>query len=763
MPQYAHSLPGRSKRDWETLPQHEDRVARYCRKFLSRIDESLGDWGEILGRWHDLGKYHPRFQAKLDGNSIRFEHAGAGARLAAERMPKHGIPVQYAIAGHHTGLANQRDNDPAYHPTGRATLLERLQNNEAILDQIKDTVPSKTLDLPTPSLPGWILKATSRQEGCRSLDFFTRILFSALVDADRIATQWFYATAKGETPRQSTLEYESLATLRDRLDSYIDKLCEQSNDSLPINDLRNQVLESCRLAASKRQGIFSLTVPTGGGKTLSAMSFAVNHAIANGLDRVIVVIPYTSIIRQNAKVYRKAFGDGNPDSRNVVEHHSGIDTQEAQKENWQAEKRREIAIENWDAPIIVTTSVQFFESLFSDHPSQCRKLHRIANSVVIFDEIQTLPPHYLSPIVDVLQELSSNYKASIVLSTATPPTLAKHFDQVHEIADDPTELAAHQAARRVVPEWRIAEPVPYAEIATELSREQIDQALVIVHRRKDAKVLAEQLSKTKRVHLSAQMCPAHRVRKIDEIDRRIKAGTPCLAVATQLVEAGVDLDMPLVYRALAGIDSLAQAAGRCDREGRRTQAAGKPAGRLVVFLAETNPVGGTLRKAFDCALELFHEKQLRSECLDIFNPDHCLEFFAKFYAINHPDPKHIQRERADLNFANVASAFNMIEDGWSFPVVVPWPFAGEEEGQGKRRADRYRENPTRETARALQPYIVQIPKKAADELRDNGIIEFVNNDSLALPTDLFDQEWYSDEFGLYFDDDTQVNPEILNC
>lgn len=772
---YAHSIQNpdgspRPAEEWEPLftgdgQGHLEKVAALAAEFASKF--GAREWGYLAGLWHDLGKYQEAFQAKLRGDSVQIEHAGAGAMLAAIRSPQTGIPLAYSIAGHHAGLANQKANAPEFGPVARLPLTDRLKANQAVVEEIQPVVVDRILEAGMPELPTWLFQGgATKESGLWSLEFFTRVLFSSLVDADRLATEGFYAAAEKRPASQSQLEYDSLSILQQRLDAYIDQKCRGTNDdATPINELRASILQSCRQAARRSAGIFSLTVPTGGGKTLSAMSFALNHAINNDLDRVIVVIPYTSIIRQNATVYREAFGtkEGILDQVNVVEHHSGVDEQQAMEQNSVAEIRRRIAAENWDAPIIVTTSVQFFESLLSDHPSQCRKLHRIANSVVILDEIQTLPPQFLLPIVDVMRELTRNYKTSLVLSTATPPSLAKYFDRVDEMVPDPSELAAHPAARRVrAPEWRIRSVVPYAALAKEIIEADIEQALIVVHRRQDAKELFDRLPPNRRVHLSAQLCPAHRIACLDEITRRMDAGEPCLVVATQLIEAGVDLDMPVVYRALAGMDSLAQAAGRCDREGRRTIAAGEPAGRLIVFRAETDPPGPTLRKALAATETVYQRKQLSGESLDIFNPTHCSEFFDEFYAANELDRKHIQRERANLNFANVAVAFQMIEDGWSFPVVVPWPFIESRKGEGRIRGERFREEPNRESQRALQPYIVQIPKAAAQQLAAKGVIEIWEG-SIGLPTDLFDKTFYHDELGLNIDESLLPNPALFVC
>jgi len=738
------------------MGEHETLVAEYSSAFLERIAPSLKPWGELLGRWHDLGKYHPDFQKKLRGKRVQIEHAGAGARLAFEKNNQNAVPISFAIAGHHAGLANLKVNSAH---GGRLPLLDRLANNEKLLDVFRDILPKNLSVQNVPALPNWIDPADGST--FNSLEFFTRLLFSALVDADRLATEHFYALAGGKTPRSEKLKCDSIITLRDRVDQSIDRLCEKAAENpTEVNLFRRSVLDQCRNAGELPPGLFSLTVPTGGGKTLSALSFALRHAQKNQLDRVVIVIPYTSIIRQNAMAYRKALGsEAAPDMVNVIEHHSGIDEQKAMSESVEsreAEIRRRIAVENWDAPIIVTTAVQFFESLFTDHPSTARKLHRIAKSVVILDEVQTLPPSLLTPILDGINELSKNYGTSVVLSTATPPSLVQREDfpqglsDIHPIIKDAKALANSKAARRVKVEWRLDEQTTFEDLASEIKVLPDGQALAVVHRRKDALNLACQLPESDRVHLSAQMCPAHRIVAINEINHRLKSGAPCLVVSTQLIEAGVDIDLPIVYRALAGLDSLAQAAGRCDREGRRTESLGSPAGKLIVFLAETTPPPGSLSKAMAQTELLYKEMKDEGTELDIFDPDHCNEFFTRFYDSESLDAKGIQQDRLKLNLNDVGQKFRMIENDWSFPIVVPWPMTGAEQGEGMRRANAFREEQNRETARGLQPYIVQVPKKAAQEMEREGVVE-IGEGSIGLPTTLFDANWYSEEFGLAFE------------
>ncbi len=509
MKYYAHTLPPpKTCDDWEPLEDHLMAVAKTAQKFAAKF--GAAEWGHLTGLWHDVGKYRPEFQARLRDPSISAPHAGAGAAMS-EKLP----PLAFAIAGHHTGLPNREDS--AHGPT---PLKETVAGNLAVSTSVRPAIPVAIRDAEEPTPPSWLTAAMKKQfrsgrdDHNGPFEFFTRMLFSALVDADRIETGAFYARAKGVSPGDVQRPVESLEVLRDRLDAFIDEKAADAaqNAPTPMNRLRAGVLEDCRKAAEQPPGLFSLTVPTGGGKTLAAMSFALRHARRHELDRVIVVIPFTSIIEQNAKQYRDALGENSnrPETWNVLEHHSGVDEKVREDENSEREVRRKLTAENWDSPIVVTTTVQFFESLFSNHPGRCRKLHNIARSVVVLDEVQSLPPALLRPILDGLSELTAHNGCSVVLSTATPPALEKREDfsegleGVRPIVDG-VRLAADPAARRVQVEWRTDRVTSYAELAQELKDH--DQTLTIVHRRNDARTLAELLPPKGRFHLSALGSP----------------------------------------------------------------------------------------------------------------------------------------------------------------------------------------------------------------------------------------------------------------
>lgn len=765
---FAHTVEGVTDTDqWEPLADHLENVSRLAEQFSSKFEAAA--WGRLVGLWHDLGKYQQRFQDRLNDNSIHAPHAGVGAAhvMAVKNTPLTRL-LAFIIAGHHAGLANEKDEQGSPRP-----LQDVLREFTLIAEEIFPVVEPSIRDVTIPSPPVWLSEAFRETEktkrrptdvpGNRHLAFFTRMLFSALVDADRLETARFYARAEGRPAPHDELDYDGLVGLRDRLDGHVDRMTEEA-DKTPVNRLRSDVLAACRMKAEESPGLFSLTVPTGGGKTLAAMSFALNHALARDMQRVIVVIPFTSIIEQTAKAYREAFspigrGEEDPDSRNVLEHHSAFDETTAKEENQEIELRRRTAAENWDAPVIVTTTVQFFESLFSNHPGRCRKLHRIAGSVVILDEVQTLPPYLVKPILQAIRELTDHYRCTIVLSTATPPALEKSgwlsdgLTNVTPIIDDSAELFARPAARRVCCEWRIEQATTYADLAAEMRSN--DRVLAIVHKRQDARELFDALpSDDASFHLSALMCPAHRSEIVARIKTRLAKEQRCRLVSTQLIEAGVDVDFPVVYRALAGVDSLAQSAGRCDREGKLTAAAGEPAGRFIVFRAPTPPPAGTLRAAQSATESL--KKLLAAEGteLDPFDPEHGRLFFREFYGTQDLNRGDILSEIEALNFANVAALFQMIDDGTN-TVVVPW-------GQGAERAEAFRRNPGRDTARALQPFSVSVNPRYYNAILDRGLIETVKGyDGLGLATDLFGRTWYDEQTGLQPDAEAGLDPEVL--
>ncbi|MCE5273157.1 CRISPR-associated helicase Cas3' [bacterium] len=746
MEYYARSLPDEPDHSrWQKLEDHLRNVARLARSFCTAFGSS--EWGYLAGRLHDLGKYRPEFQELLSGSLGRVEHSGVGAAYAFERDRERGLPLSFIIAGHHAGLSNLvlSADSPG------STLQERLASNQPLLKGLEKKYHHLTTDLTLPEWPSFLRSSKSMDKLAaeirrRSCEFWIRFLFSALVDADRLDSELF------QSPHKAALRggCSSIPSLRQRLNRFLDAKMESltpQQRANPVNTVRSQILEACNKATVFEPGIFSLTVPTGGGKTLSAMSFALGHAERHGLRRVIVVIPYTSIIEQNADIYRQALG-----AENVLEHHSNLDPiKQSERQGEEQTARQELAAENWDAPVIVTTTVQFFESLFSNQPARCRKLHNIAGSVIILDEVQSLPPDYLISILEALNELTAHYGCSVVLSTATPPALAFRegfpWGLKNNRAIAPEGLEIQTRLKRVVYEWpaSLAASLDWPELAAEIT--PLSQALVVVHRREDARILARLLTEhadpESVFHLSALMCPAHRSEVLIQVRSRLASGAECRLVSTQLVEAGVDLDFPVVYRALAGLDSLVQAAGRCNREGKLET------GRVCIFRSVSMPPQGTPQRALEVTQSLLAEQ---GENLDIDDPAIFESYFSRLYFTRNLDSRNIQPLRQDFSFASVAGAFKLIEDGFSCPVVVPYQCASE-------AVQRLRVlGPDRARFRALQPYTVSIYPQAMQKLSQAGALEVIEGVNVL---NAHYGHLYDKRFGLVIGDNPSADSESL--
>lgn len=562
---YAHTLPPpATKQEWEPLEAHLRNVANVTAKFTGAFDAA--DWGRILGLWHDLGKYSFEFQRYLfgsgDGHEAdvlgRVDHSTAGAQHACSQG-KVGRLLAYCIAGHHAGLPDDTG--------GNAALLMRLTKKVPTWN----SAPPEIVEHAIPSLAK-LKHCGDGRRAAFAVAFFVRMLFSALVDADFLATEEFMDPQRAATrPGQLPAPADLLA----RLDHCLDVL-EGSAPRTHVNRCRHAVLAACRQKATMAPGMFSLDVPTGGAKTLSSLAFGLTHAATHNLNRVIYAIPFTSIIEQTANVFREALADM---ADQVLEYHSNLDHSIPERQS----ERSRLAAENFDARLIVTTNVQLFESMFASRTSQCRKLHRLAKSVIILDEAQTLPPELLAPTLAALDELVRNYGTTVVLCTATQPAVENRHDfpiglsNVRPIIDSPAQLHAGLRRTNVIRVGRLSNE----QLAAELAGHR--QVLCIVNSRRHAADLVRLLGDDA-LHLSASMCPAHRADIVAEIRRRLSANEPCRVVSTQVIEAGIDVDFPTVYRASAGLDSIAQAAGRCNREGRLTDGCGKPRlGRVVVF------------------------------------------------------------------------------------------------------------------------------------------------------------------------------------
>jgi CRISPR-associated endonuclease/helicase Cas3 len=662
------------------------------------------EWGRLAGLWHDIGKYGHAFQKKLRAAGggeahlearARVDHSTAGALHAIERFEKAGRILAYIAAGHHAGLPDWEADC-----TGRAALSQRLQQKELLAAALASGIPTEILDVPFPS---------EKPVGYDPA-FWVRMLFSCVVDADFLDTERFFDP--DQAARRGS--YPALPQLLVPFGAYMATKQTAAKDTV-VNRVRTRVLARCIDQAKNQPGVYSLTVPTGGGKTLSSMAFALHHAALHRQRRIIYVIPYTSIIEQTADQFRKIFGEA------VVEHHSNLDASGDERET----VRSRLACENWDAPLVVTTSVQFFESLFSSRTSRCRKLHNIAGSVVVLDEAQLLPPEFLHPILKMLDELRKNYGVTVVLCTATQPALGPHksagfnfegLEGIQEIMEDPLDLFANLKRVELKRPENLCEPLAWKQLAEQLS--VLPSVLCIVNRRDDCRQLWS-LMPSDTFHLSALMCGAHRSHRIAEIKDRLGAGLPTRVVSTQLVEAGVDLDFPVVFRAMAGLDSIAQAAGRCNREGLLEK------GILTVFTPPSLTPAGVLRQAAEIGARLLKDNET-----DPLAPQRFSEFFRELYWVQGEERLDTERILKDLidttgtcrfSFRRAARNFKLIDDQAQAPVIVSY---GED---GPKLLEQLtRKGPERRLLRKIQRYVVNLPRRMHQRLLAEGAIREVH-------------------------------------
>jgi CRISPR-associated endonuclease/helicase Cas3 len=690
-----------------------------------------GEWARLAGRLHDLGKYQPAWQNYIrrttgfwtDEPAVRAPHAIVGAIHAVGRFGDIGRLLAYSIAGHHAGLPDWHSS--SVQPTGY--LANRLADRERWELVLREPIP---LEITEPAMPP--LPAIATAEG---MHLWIRMLFSCLVDADSLDAERF-----ADVSRTSTRDaWNDLAQLLPALDGYLAGLPRRG----AIDDLRTDIRAQAVSRITERPGFFSLTVPTGGGKTLTSLEFAIRHALQHGQQRVIYAIPYVSIIEQTAEVFRKALGDRFA----VLEHHANLDPKDTDEES-------ELAAETWDAPIVVTTIVQLFESLFGSTRGRSRKVHNIAGSVLVLDEAQLLPPQFLNPITSILSELVRGYGVSVVLSTATQPALGprltsgrpfRGIEGVRELMDAPETL--WPALDRVTITWPadLDERYTWEDVATKLVVER--QVLCVVNTRADCRRLTE-LMPDDTVHLSALMCAEHRSTVIAGIKARLKADERLRVVSTQLVEAGVDIDFPVVFRALAGLDSIAQSAGRCNREGRLDR------GRVQVFVPPTPAPIGHLRKGEQATRALLSSMSAD----EALTPAGFRRYFDLLYSSIELDKEGIVAmltegaHRGEFPFKTVAAKFQLIAEEGSGTVLVPFGDTGLElverlEGIG----------PERWLLRRLQRFTVSIHQGHVRGLLAIGAIREVGQDTYTL----VERERYDPRLGLVVDDLSVVMEGLL--
>jgi len=720
-----------------SLEEHLRAVSQLAGQHAAQFGSA--DWAQLAGLWHDLGKYREGFQryirqsndpdAHIEGRVAGRDktHSAAGALWAQQELAQRFGPrgrivsrvLAYLIAGHHAGLDNWHGG-----------LNERLSGEDA-QRELGDTLiasPPAEILRPGPQLLDLGLVPLDAKTGVPgSFGLWVRMLFSTLVDADFLDTEAFMDRDKAAA-RQG---YPALAELVRKFDSYMDeKLGEirtRGEAESPVNRLRADVLRQCRDKAVHAPGVFTLTVPTGGGKTLSSLAFALRHAMAHDKRRVVYAIPYTSIIEQTADIFQRIFGN-----ENVVEHHSNVDTDPVAETH-----RSRLACENWDAPIVVTTNVQLFESLFARRTSRCRKLHNLAGSIIVLDEAQLLPVEFLQPILDVLRLLVRDYSVTLLLTTATQPALtrmesfdpAKRIrgfepDEVTEIIDDVPAL--YGVLRRVhvhrPPDLNARREWP--DIASEIATHPA--VLAIVNRRADARDLYRLLRAEHADglwHLSALMCAEHRSDALAAIKNALlshrqaldegRKAVPVRVVSTQLVEAGVDMDFPVVFRALAGLDSIAQAAGRCNREGRLDGL-----GQVHVFVPPTSAPLGLLRQAEQTCRVIWNTLKETDDALDV---GLFAGFFRRLYADGNLDRAGIcdalrVGRDGDVRFRDVAEAFRLIDDKDAATVLVRYQSPNARESIDALIGMLERDGPSRWLMRKLQRYGVTLYRHDLDRL-----------------------------------------------
>lgn len=755
---YAHSAQDKlgnllPYEHWQTLQSHASNVGNLAAAFAQNF--GADEIARYTGQLHDLGKYSLPFQKRLKGEAKSVDHATAGAKIAVERWGNAiGKLMAFCIAGHHAGLANgngEGDN--------RRTLKQRLALQFGADIPALDNLWQQEIKLPQ-NLSAPPLKADAHHPFF-SYAFFTRMLYSCLVDADYLDTEAFYSNLENKVIERGG--YPDLNALQHNFNQFINDFrrriaqaseqTEAEKRNAALNRLRSEILDHAVEQAAQAQGLFTLTVPTGGGKTFTSMAFALEHAKRHGMRRVIYVIPFTSIIEQNAAEFRKAFGELGEQA--VLEHHSTFDDGKLQNETTKDKLR--LASENWDAPIVVTTAVQFFESLFADRSSRCRKLHNIAGSVIILDEAQMLPLNLLLPIMQAIKELAQNYRCSIVMCTATQPAVQaengfyRGFEYVREIAPKPTAL--FDKLRRTTVQ-HIGTQTD-ADLLAKLGEHP--QMLVIVNNRRHARSLYDQAKHLEGTfHLTTLMCAKHRSQKLDEIRGRLKNGEPCRVIATSLIEAGVDVDFPLVMRAEAGLDSVAQAAGRCNREGKR------PSENSFVWIFapeekwQAPPELATQAAVMRLTADSFSDDLLSTQAV--------ATYFAELYQLkgSELDNKKILKmhndtgQSLDFPFQTIADKFRMIESHMQ-PLIIPFDVEAESLISSLHHADHIGG-----LLRKLQPYTVQIPEKALAALYKAGRIEPINEKNFGKQFyTLIGLDLYDEVAGLSWEDASFIKEESL--
>lgn len=719
----------------QELKEHLFNTATKAFEFADIFD--LGECSKTVALLHDVGKYSKEFQQKINGKNISVDHSTAGAKLLYDRFGEIGKLLGMVIAGHHTGLQDFGNKASV----ADSTYLNRLKNNIYDYSVFVNEIDEKNIFINAEQLSRKIINSKEKHdESCIGFvwSMLIKMLYSCTVDADFLDTERFF---KGEIRNN---KFDDIETLLGKFDKHIATFVnsKKATSNQKIYEKRNEILQSCMNAAESDINLFTLMVPTGAGKTLSSMAFALNHAKRNNLNRIIYVIPYISIIEQTAKIFKSIFGE-----ENVLEHHSNFyidDIDNKVVDNEVVSSKQSLASENWDVPIIITTNVQFFESCFGNKSSKLRKLHNIANSVVIFDEVQQLPFEYIRPCMNLLSELVSNYNTSIVMCSATCPDYEEYLYKQ-------TAINSVNVIKNFNEIYKTFEKVKLkflGEVTDEELAEKLSSsfsALCVVNTRKHARKLYELVGKGDGIyHLSTLMTPFDRKNTIAEIKQRLNNEQKCVVISTQLIEAGVDLDFEMVYRSMAGIDSIVQAAGRCNREGHLEF------GQVCVFepLSESAKISGQLKKNAVHAREVIRQYHEDSLSLDAVKHYFNLVFKLKDKAFELDKKKILENfivnsKQLKMDFKTAAYDFKFIENE-NISIIVNI----NEESDSLISLIK-EEKFTSGTNRKLQQYSVSVFEHEFKKLHSHKSLEVVNKYIILLDNKLYDKKTgldiYSDE------------------
>lgn len=662
----------------QSIKDHLTGTAILASRFAQPFNS--GKEAYACGMLHDIGKYSDAFQKRLLGGN-KTDHSTAGSQVAYKNLRD--PYMAFCIAGHHAGIP---DIGTKMDSESSATLWGRLKRKVENFEAYEEEIPNAVSNVPAE------LTSTTYDK-----QFYTRMLYSCLVDADFIDTEEFMSNGTIKRAKHS------IDNLELKLNQYV-KAYENPQGSL--NRTRCEILKSVVCGAGQEEGLFTLTVPTGGGKTIASVAFALRHAALHGMRRVIYVIPYCSIIEQTQKTFETIFG-----KENVIAHYSNV---EYDTENSKEAEQRYLAAENWDAPIVLTTAVQFFESLYSNRSSACRKLHNIVDSVLIFDEAQMMPVPYLIPCVESISALIRNYHCSAVLCTATQPSLNRLFEKQEMLPNRkafelcPSEYSCSEVFHRV--NFKMEGTLSNDELAEKINDE--NQVLCVVNSRQQAQDLFKELNGCNVYHLSTRMTPRDRKQKLEEIRMLLKKGEDCKVISTSLIEAGVDIDFPTVYRSFAGLDSIIQAAGRCNREGKRDPE------KSIVHVFETNcKIPDLLLQNINAAKHAISDtpKIDSSECVSDY-------FDFLFYCLKDEtalDAHQIVNECNMFNFKTVSETFHLI-DSHEYTIYI-------ETKENRDQVYKYINfGPNKELMRVLNMDSVSVPEYQFKQLADRGDVKRID-------------------------------------